>query len=382
MRSRPGVTLVELMVALAVFAALLATTLGFYRAQGTAFTRGNERMTLMQNLRYGVNTLEQNLRTAGVGVPAEQPVLVYAGEEVVAFNADYATADPSDAFAVYRDTRLPAGARTSVPPSERFVIPRTGVSYPDSAYYVGSTASPAETITFFFAPDSTTPRTDDHVLYRQVNRLAPDVVARRLLRSERPFLTYYVTRRDGAEGPVAAVPPSRLPATHAVPIHGSPGDTGWVAGVDSIRAVEVAYTVTNGLEGEREQRREIRRLIRLPNAGLETRRVCGNIPLLGTALVAVGQAPDASTPGHIHLQWGAATDEKSGEGDVLRYVVWRRESGSAPWGDPLVSLSPGSTLYEYDDFTARPGVAYAYALAAQDCTPQYSKLSVTGPVSW
>ncbi|MDX1676063.1 MAG: prepilin-type N-terminal cleavage/methylation domain-containing protein, partial [Longimicrobiales bacterium] len=145
--ARPGVTLVELVVALGIFSVLLATTLSFYRQQGEAFTEGNERMTVMQNLRYGENAVEQNVRTAGIGVPSKQPVVVYAGEDVIAFNADYATNLANDFFAAFYDPWLPNSAVSAVTPSRAFTIPGTTFVYPDSAYFQGSTNSPAETIT-------------------------------------------------------------------------------------------------------------------------------------------------------------------------------------------------------------------------------------------
>ncbi len=177
MRHRSGVTLIELMVALALFSVLLTTTLAFYQRQGDAFTEGNDRMAVMQNLRYAVNDVEQSLRTAGVGVPTEQPVIVYADADVVAFNADYATNRTNDFFAVFQDPALPDAAVGAVGPDRAFTIPRSGFTYPATAYFAGSGNSPAETIVLYFAPDTTTPRTDDYALYRQVNGLEPDVVA-------------------------------------------------------------------------------------------------------------------------------------------------------------------------------------------------------------
>ncbi len=152
MSGRSGFSLVELVVALAIFSVLLATTLGFYQQQGVAFRESNDRMTVMQNLRYGVNTVEQNVRTAGVGVPSKQPVIVYADDDVIAFNADYATNIANDFFAVFYDPRLPDDAVTAVTPGRAFTIPTTGFTYPDSAYYQGSGNSPAETITLYFRP--------------------------------------------------------------------------------------------------------------------------------------------------------------------------------------------------------------------------------------
>lgn len=376
---RAGVTLVELMVALSLFSILLVTTLSFYHRQGGAFTEGNERMAVMQNLRYGVNTLVQNIRTAGVGVPTSQPVLVYAGPDVMAFNADYATNVDNDFFAVYYDPRLPAGAVSALGANRRITLPGTSFEYPDESYFLGSGNSPAETIIFYFAEDSATARTDDYALYRQVNDEPADIVARRLLTADRDFFVYYV---PGDGEPVAEVESTDLPMAHTDPIHGSPTDIDAAAAIDSIVAVRVTYAATNGLSGSRESVREITRLIRLPNAGLANQPNCGSRPILGTSLTAQGMAPTETVAGHIALSWGPAVDEITGEQDVLRYVLWRRQGSSGAWGDPLTSVPPGASSYVYRDFDAAPDVDYSYALAAQDCTPQYSPMTTTSTVKW
>lgn len=381
MKTRPGLTLVELMVALAIFSILLTTTLTFYRQQGKAFTQGNDRMAVMQNLRYAVNDIEQGIRTAGVGVPSKQPVIVYADSDVIAFNADYATNQANDFFAVFYDPQVPEAAMSAVDPTRAFTIPLSNFTYPDSAYFAGSGNSPAETIVFYFAPDSSTSRSDDFALFRQVNGLPPDLVAHRLLRTDRPFFTYYrITAADG--GRLQPILSTELPAAHAVPIHGSFADVGTAALVDSIRAVRASYAASSGLAGANLPTRTISRLIRLPNAGLAAQPNCGNRPLLGSGLQATAVNATESASGFIRLEWGRAVDEYTGEQDVIRYVLWRREGASGSWGDPLVSVSPGSSSYVYEDHTAVQEVAYTYALAAQDCTPVYSGLATSGQVSW
>lgn len=376
---RAGVTLVELIVALSIFSVLLATTLGFYRQHGEAFTEGNDRMTVMQNLRYGVNAVEQNVRTAGIGVPPRQPVIVYADDDVMAFNADYAANLANDLTAVFHDPRLPAAAVSALTPSRSITIPLSGFEYPDSAYFAGSANSPAETIIFFFRPDTGTARVDDYILYRQVNDLAPDVVARRLLAAGEPFFTYYQVTSSGT-WPIEPI--ATTPVAHTVPVHGTPADTGVVALVDSIRAVRITYAASNGIPGADRETRRITRLIRLPNAGVETQPNCGNRPLLGTSLLATGVNPYGTTPGHIRLEWTRALDEYTGERDVVRYVLWRREGASGAWGDPLVSIAAGSSSYIHQDKSALAGVSYSYAVAAQDCTPLYSELAVSGETEW
>ncbi|MBW3554046.1 MAG: hypothetical protein KY466_11070 [Gemmatimonadetes bacterium] len=382
MSHRPGFSLAELIIALGMFSALLVASLGFYRQQGRAFNSGNERMTLMQNLRYGVDALEQNLRTAGIGVPVRQPVVVYAGERVFAFNANYATNTQDDLFAVYHEDELASTAVNALTPDRKITLPATSFAYPDSAYSDGGGNSQAETITFFFALDNTTARLDDYALFRQVNDGTAEVIARHLLPTGRPFFSYYLVDPDASGTPVSEVPPSYIPAAHTVPLHGTPADTGIVAAADSIRAVRVSYAATNGLEGERETVRELTRLIRLPNAGIATERTCGNKPLLGTSLVAAGVKATETTPGHVALNWGRAIDEHTGERDVLRYVVWRRPHSTTKWGDPLVSIPAGADAYSYQDFTATVAQKYVYAVAAQDCTPQYSSQAVSNEAEW
>ena len=379
---RPGFSMIELIVALGIFSVLMATTLGFYRRQGQAFSEGNEQMAVMQNLRFGMNALEQNLRTAGIGVPPKQPVVVYAGSDVFAFNADYASRTTDDFFAVYHDPEVEPLASRAVTLSRQFVIPRSTFSYPAVDYQGGLGNSPAETIIFYFEPDSGTDRNDDYALYRQVNDLQPELLARHLVATEEPFFTYFIRDHSEVGSPVVKAPEASLPGAHEEPIHGGPGDTGPTAWVDSIRAVQVSFGATTAGFGGSGSQRTIRRLIRLPNAGVDLQRTCGNRPLLGSALAATGVPETTEEAGHVYLQWSAAVDETSGEQDVLRYVLWRRPAGTAAWGDPLVSVAAGSGTYTHRDHSAVKDQLYDYALAAQDCTPQYSELSAQSGVGW
>ncbi len=386
MSSERGMSLLEMLIAMLVFSIVLGGALSSFRAQSRGFSRGASEMTIIQNLRYAANMMETDLRTAGAGVPDVQPYLLYAGPDVVAYNANYTTNVANDVFAVYYDPDAPTGSVSALTVTQRDVILGTTFWYPDTSYTAGpignTVNSPAETITFYFAPDETTSRDNDYVLYRRVNLLAPEVVSRNLLKTAgKPFLQYYqVTSSVSGATAIVPVADDVLPLIHSLPIHLSPSDTGTAAVVDSVRAVRVNITATSGVVGAGEQLRTITRLIRLPNAGLASRRTCGDGPLLGTALSATSGWAGPGEP-VVTLSWNPATDEVGGERDVVRYVIWRRSAASPEWGDPFLSIPSGSAQYTYVDGAVASGETLMYALAAQDCTPSLSKIVEAGPVA-
>lgn len=374
-----GLTLIEMLIALTVFSIVLAGALAFLRAQGRSFALGSQRSSMLQNSRFAFDELEKDLRTAGAGAPDIQPAIVYAGPNVVAFNANYATRTPGDVFAVYYDPDVPIGAADAARKSDRFTIPTTTVAYPDTDYLQGGLInSSAETITFFFAPDSTTSRSDDYILYRQVNNLAPEVVSRNITATGAvPFFQYYAQVIVAGSPVMQQVPNGVLPLQHTVPIHLAISDTGTAAKIDSLRAVLVSFSVTNGLSGSSERRRPLSRYIRLPNVGLSTKQTCGDPPILGTGLTA---AWNPATTG-VDLTWNAAVDELAGERDVVRYVIWRKSVSDSTWGDPFLSFPPaGTPTYIYTDRDVTSGSKYVYGLAAQDCTPANSNLVASAEV--
>jgi prepilin-type N-terminal cleavage/methylation domain-containing protein len=368
-----GMTLIEMIVAMVVSLILAQVAFSFFTSQGRAFEHGTKRMSVLQNHRFAMEELERQLRTLGSGVPYEQPELVYAGADVVAFNADFVTRDTTDLFAVHVDRRAHASTTEALTKTSAIRIPNSSFIYPDTSYLESN--SPAETLIFFFAPDTLTARTDDFVLYRQVNGAAPAVVARNVLRTlDTAFFEYlYLATSDTAPARLLPVPAGSLPLAHTARMHGSAADTGKSALTDSIRAVRVSFTVTNGNAGPREVRQSVSRIIRLPNAGQQHRKTCGDAPL-GAALGATVVTLPSGGKG-AHLAWSASADEHGGEGDVLRYLLWRRTTTSGDWGPPFASIPAGGTSYVYVDEDAPPVATVQYALAAQDCTPARSSLS-------
>ena len=378
LRDERGLTLLEMMIALVVFSFVLAGALAFLRAQGRSFSLGSQRVAMLQNARFAFDELEKDLRTAGAGAPDIQPPLIYLGGSVIAFNANYLTNTSGDVFAVYYNPDAPNGSTDAVGLAQRFTIPMTSVIYPDTNYLEGPVNSSSETITFYFATDSTTTRTDDYTLYRQINNLAPEVVSRNLLQTgATPFFQYYWQTVVGGVATLAQVPNAGLPWRHTISIHLALADSGLAARIDSVKAVQVSFTVTNGLSGTAERKRSLSRYIRLPNVGLASRQTCGDTPILGTALVANWNAG-----GGVDLRWNAAVDEVSGERDLTRYVIFRRRSTDLDWGDPYLSIPPaGTPTYLFNDAAVTSGVTYVYGLAGQDCTPSNSTLASSAPVT-
>jgi prepilin-type N-terminal cleavage/methylation domain-containing protein len=382
-RVRAGFTIIEMLVAVLVFSTVMAVAFSFLMAQNQGYRKGTEWLSVLQNLRYAVQTLEQDLRTAGTNLLPGQPELVYADEYVVAFNADYASNVANDFFAVYYDPDAPTGQVTAL--RSEITIPETSFRYPDTVYTDQSgSASPGELIVFFFALDESTTRTDDYALYRQVNSAEPELVARNLLQAQGknknftvPFFRYYRSNSTSVDSFGSA----DLPLRHTVPIHGSAADTGSVARIDSIDAIRITLDATNGLEEEMERSYGITRVIRLPNLGLSRVRVCGSRPLLGTTISATPVVIQAGEVA-VDLAWNPGTDDGGGEGDVIRYVLYRKVGlGASDWGDPFRSFPAGQDIYSYRDTEVVAGQTYQYAVAAQDCTPQLSDLSAPAVVA-
>lgn len=373
--SERGFSLVELIVVTLVFGIIITGALGFMTTQNRAFNRGADALMVLQNLRYAYQALEQDLHTLGNNVPDGQPPLVLAGETVIAFTGDYTSNLANDVSAVYIDVDAPNGTVQAPRPSVS--LPNSSYSWPDTSYTgAGGTPSMAELIIFYFEPDTSTARTDDYVLLRQVNGADPEVLSRDLLKQgSTPFFRYFRERVYTTSGSALdSVPSGSLPLFHSVRIHGSAEDSLGSAKVDSIRAVRVSFRSTNGRTGEDERFADVSRVIDLPNAGVKITESCGDEPLLGSNLttqpIALGGTPA------VRISWAQAIDEASGEEDVVRYVLYRREvPNTGDWGDPFLSIPSGSNSYQYVDRTVEAGRTYQYVHAAQDCTPAMSAFS-------
>lgn len=385
MRRTSGFTLIEMMVAMVVFSAVMAGALSFLRAQTRGFRKGDQEMATMLNLSYGADHLHAQLRTAGANVAFRQPLVVYASANAFSFNADYASNDAADISAVYVDPDASAAETVALEVADQITIPTSAPAflYPTQNYTAGAGInSPAETITLFFQADAETPRADDFVLLRQVNGQPPEPLVRNVLSDAgQPFFRYLKVRTPAGVVPtIVAVAAADLPYSHGIAGHGSTADVGSpTASIDSLRAVQVGFLVTNGLVGALERTQRIGLTIPLPNMGLRELKICGGAPLLGQPLVAVFAV--VAGINQVTLTWNRAFDENLGEKDVVRYVLWRRDVTDPDWADPLASVAAtGAANYTHVDAELVPGTTYEYRLAAQDCTPRLSAVATSNQV--
>lgn len=107
-----GFTLIELMLTMVILSMIMGATIAVFRSQTKSFRLVGERMDLFQNMRYALTTVDRALRTAGSGVANQQPMFIYGGSSVVAFNSNY-TVELQDFCAVNVNPDAAPGASTS-----------------------------------------------------------------------------------------------------------------------------------------------------------------------------------------------------------------------------------------------------------------------------
>ncbi len=376
LRGRSGFTLLEIMISITILLLVFATAIPLFRSQVRAMGSTAGRSDAQQNVRFAISTIERQIRVAGAGVSDQQPLLVQADPYAVTFDADYAardTAAEGGAFgAVYYDPDLPVGSTMSMTPAKQVTLPLSSVIWPTVSYYRGGgPPSAAETISFWVGPDNSPGSNGRYALFRRVNAMPVDTLARGIILDPvTPPFTYQIVTPAGV---VSDVPASSLPAFH-VPIHGSPDDTARSALTDQIRFVKVhlkgSFIERDGTVSARVADASIRLL----NAGLLNLATCGDAPVFNqTVTAAVGA-------GKVVLTWNPATDETGGEKDVEKYVIYRRSLTGA-FADPLVAIPAGLANYSFTDTQVLTGEQWVYGVAAEDCGGQFSPVSQSNQVT-
>ena len=224
--------------------------------------------------------------------------------------------------------------------------------------------SMAETISYWASIDSTAGASDHYVVFRRVNDGPVTVVARGIKVPAGQAMFQY--KRVKANGSIDSV------ATASLPIY-------WNSAsglADSIRTVTMSVRgVFKGYDLQNKSKtweRNVSTQTNMPNVGLAQRNSCGDLPLNpGTptaTLVFVAGILD-----HVSVSFAKSNDETSGEKDVERYAIFRREVGN-PWDEPVAVVGKSGGPYTFDDFDLQPGLSFEYGVAAQDCSPANSTI--------
>lgn len=383
MRPRRGFTLIEMLLAVLVFAVISGAAVQFMRRQSNLVTRETARMDALQNAEFAAAQMDRELREAGVGVLDIQPMIVQMDSQAVTFNANMVSVDSGDVKAVYQMSDADPAQVRGMRQSESVALPNSSppLLYPDTTYNVSGVPTSAETISYWFRPDSTTTLPNRYVLFRRVNATPPTLIARGIVKDTRdtvPMFTYFKTDTLGALVPI---PRTWLPLFHSR-LHGAAADTGRRALTDSIRVIRLHFlaaardprTGTDGL-------RTVETYVRLMNAGLLHRTSCGQPPYGPTAVVATSSVPNAEVK-TVTLTWTGSSDDGGGERDIERYAIYRKLSTDPAFGDPFASIPASSTAaYAFVDGQVTPSQTYVYGVVAQDCTPLLSGMGTSFPVT-
>ena len=389
MRNRRGFTLIEMMISVTILLVIMGVAVQFLRRQGNLVSSTTRQMDALQNAEFSATQIERELREAGAGIADIQPMIVQAQTDAITFNANMMSIDSGDVRAVYQNRDADTNGVRVMFVSEKMALPNTiGTlnSYPDTTYLANKGfESGAETISYFLRPDTTiTGQANRYLLFRRLNATPVTLIARDIVRDPRdtvPFFTYYTADTLGKLVPAN---PSRLPAFH-VKVHGSVADTGRSAFTDSVRVVRIHFTTVALDRKAGKDSIKLRRVetkVRLMNSGMLNFAACGQRPLAVATPTAVTTASGV-TPQTVTLSWSKSADDGAGEKDIERYAIFRRAASATLIGDPISSIPGrlGASTYTFVDTDLQPGATYVYGVAAQDCTPSVSDVTLSLPIT-
>jgi prepilin-type N-terminal cleavage/methylation domain-containing protein len=373
-RLRRGFTMIELLLSMLIMLAVVAVATQTFRHTTDLLGAQTGRLEALQNARFGIASLDRELRVAGIGVVKAQPMVVQASNLAITFNVDLVSRTSGDPGSVYSDTTADTNAVAAMRSSSKITLPGSVVQYPNSTYYqAAGIISGAETISYYLSKDSTTSDSNVYILYRRVNATTPRVIARNILVN--PTDTVFQFFKSDSVGRLVAVTNAELPLVHTAAVHGSLADTGKFAIIDSVRTVRVKLAAMYHDPIKGKIFRTSQTTIRLMNAGLANTVTCGNPPI---AVVLTGVA--SSGPTKVTLTWPASIDDGNGEKDVDIYALYRRPDTVATWDQPFTSVPAGLASYTYVDNNVKSGQHWIYGVTAIDCTPSSSTMGGTGTI--
>ena len=364
---RSAFTLVEIIIALTLLSILGAAAVTFLVKQTRAVMVISGRLDAQQNVSFAIDALSHDLRVAGVGLGNQQPMVIEANPYAVTFNADLVTTDTSAVTtATYFDPAEPESLTVALKPANKITYPLGTITYPDSTYYQSSgLLSNAETISYYFTPDSTTAVAGEYLLLKRVNNAAPTLLARGIVfPSGQPGFRYFI--------PGTAVNSRVELLAPTLPLYfkaGSVGPDTMLAKISEIR-VQIQAMYVDPVEGD--VFRSANENVPLLNAGLAHTQGCLSPPLAPATLTQTAWPSGDS----VGVTWPASGDEIGGKHDVKSYSVYRQVSGSGVWNSPIYTIAvAGTPTYAFEDKAVPLGSSYTYAVVARDCTPSLSPLT-------
>jgi type II secretory pathway pseudopilin PulG len=370
--ARAGFTLVELMLSVTMLVIAIGIAIPFFLAQNRALAAHAGRMDAQLNVNFGLDAIDRDLRVAGVGTVARQPLIVQAASDAMTFNVDLTSNISTDFGTVYYDPDAAAGTVGLLWPANKVTLPNSSWTYPDSAYYASAgVPGSAETISYWIESDPQSPGL--YRLMRRVNDATPRVLSRGIRKTAGdPFFRYF---KLGVTGALTEIAQSSLPIRHVNGYHGGPADTAASALTDSIELVAIRFTGVHRDPRSADVDRTEERSVSIANAGLIHVSTCGDAPLApGGVSVAATLTPS------VDVTWNASTDEAAGETDVERYALYRRAAGAPTFGEPIGSVAAGLASYLFTDTNVKPGEQWVYGVAAQDCSPAVSSVLTSAMV--
>jgi prepilin-type N-terminal cleavage/methylation domain-containing protein len=368
--ARAAFTLVEIIIALTLLSILGAAAVTFLVKQTRAVIVISGRLDAQQNVSFAIDALSHDLRVAGVGLGNQQPMVIEAHPYAVTFNADLVTTDTATVTtATYFDPSVPESLTVALTPANKITYPLGAIAYPDSTYYQSSgMLSNAETISYYFTPDSTSSVAGEYLLLKRINNAAPTLLARGIVfPGGTPGFRYFI--------PGAAVN-SRVELTSpTLPLYfkaGSVGPDTMLAKISEVR-VQLDAMYVDPVEGN--VYRSANESVPLLNAGLAHTQGCLSPPLAPATLTQTA-APSGDS---VTVGWPASGDEIGGKHDVKSYSVYRQVAGSGVWASPIYTIAvAGTPTYAFQDKAVPLGPSYTYAVVARDCTPSLSALAQGG----
>jgi prepilin-type N-terminal cleavage/methylation domain-containing protein len=376
-RRRRGFTLMEMLVSLILMMTILTAAVMTFRKSSALLAKQAGSLEALANARFGLASLDRDLRVAGAGVTADQPILVQASSTAITFNVDLISRASGDPSSVYFDASADSNTTSAMRTSNTITLPNSSFTYPESTYYQATgVLGGAETVSYYLSKDSTTSLSTEYILWRRVNGATPRVVTTGIQYS--PGDTVFQYFRVTAADTLAPVPTTSLPLYHYAAAHGSSADTGAYALIDSIRSVRVALKAVYHDPRSGDVLRPLKITIRLLNSGVTSRSSCGQAPS-GVTPVATTSALGAAAP-FVKLSWSPAADDGAGENDIYRYVIYRRPTTATTFTQPYSAVPAGAAAYTFTDNSVAHGDRWVYGISAQDCTPATSGITPTGTV--